>query len=177
MDDAGAGVRVLPHDWPHPARPAARRQGQSAGADEAGRASAHPPGQHQRQVSALPRCCALNSILDPILSCWMYCCYTVPPHALVGHEHKWLLVSWGEKLGADGGGSSTAVRNIVACAVVTCRLRIERTEEYDDEDQPSAPEHAALIFFDEITRGDSSLCEPPPLPPCLIHSCISINCI
>ena len=49
--------------------------------------------------------------------------------------------------------------SLVRCAV--CRLRIERAEEDDDEERPPAPEHAALIFFDEITRGDSSLCEPP----------------
>ena len=44
-------------------------------------------------------------------------------------------------------------------ASVNSRLKIEKPEgEEGGEDEEAPPEFAALLFFDEITRGDASLC-------------------
>ena len=44
-------------------------------------------------------------------------------------------------------------------ASINNKLRVEKPEIDEDEEGPPPPQFAALLFFDEITRGDSMLCK------------------
>lgn len=44
-------------------------------------------------------------------------------------------------------------------ASINSKLRIEKPEVDKDDDSEPPPEVAALMFYDEVTRGDSFLCE------------------